>query len=297
MLSAALLFSIGGLFIKMVPWSSLAISGGRGLLSAMVLFVFMKLTKKRVIVNRGTLLGAVCVFATTTLFIVADKLTTAANAILIQYVAPVFIILFMWAFFKERPRRLDVITCVLVLGGIACFFLDGLGGGNMLGNGIALISGVTMAGMYMMNKIPGGDSFSATVMGHFMAGLLGLPFLLQERDFGVQAVGCMLVLGIFQLGLAFVCFCTGIKLTAPVTASLINGLEPILNPILVAIVVKEFISPMSALGGAIVLLSITSYHVLLVRGRPVAEDLEAIMQMQEADALQAVGAQESERDS
>ena len=287
-LAATLLFSIGGVCIKMVPWNPLSISGGRGLLSALVLFIFIRATKKKIVLSKGTFLGAICVFSSTTLFILANKLTTAANAILMQYVAPVFIILFVWLFFKERPKRLDVITCVLVFGGIACFFLDGLGGGGTVGNAFALLSGMMMAGMFLINKIPGGDPFSATFLGHFSAGLLGLPFILRETDFGIQPVGFMLILGVFQLGLAFVCFCTGIKVTPPVTASLINGLEPILNPILVAVFVQEYISPMSALGGVIVLLSVTVYNILLVRQRPAAEDLEVVAAMAEPKSISEI---------
>ena len=151
----------------------------------------------------------------------------------------------------------------------------------MLGNLIALLSGVSLAGVFMLNRIPGGDPFSATVMGHFLAFWVGLPSLLKETDFGTTSVTFILILGVFQMGAAYIFFCIGIRKTAPVTASLLSGIEPIINPLLVAIVVGEMISPISAVGGAMVVGAVTVYNILLLRQRPVAEDLEAVEALRE----------------
>lgn len=231
--------------------------------------------------TRGTILGALCVFGTTNLYIFANKLTTAANAILIQYAAPVFIILITWIVFRERPRKLDIVTGLVVFAGIGCFVLDGLAGGRMLGNLLALLSAITFAGVFLINRIPGGDSFSASIMGQFLAFCVGFPSLLKETEFGSVSVTFALIMGICQMGTGYILFCIGIKKTAPVTASLLSGVEPIVNPLLVAIVVGEMISPISAVGGVIVLGAVTVYNVLLLRQRPVAEDLEAVEALQE----------------
>ena len=154
----------------------------------------------------------------------------------------------------------------------------------MLGNFLALLSGMAYAGVFMVNKLPGGDGLSATCLGHLLGGLIGLPFLVQEFEFAPTPVVWLIILGVLQLGTSYVLFCVGLKTTAPVTASLINGLEPVLNPVLVAIVVGEMITPLSALGGCIVLASVTAYNVLLSRRRPVAEDLEAVEALQQKEA-------------
>ena len=285
-LVSASLFGLGGLCVKMISWDALSINATRCGIACLMLLTYLLLTKQPLKVTKGTLLGAFCVFGTTTLYIFANKLTTAANAILIQYAAPVFIILIMWIVFKERPRKLDIITGLVVIGGIGCFVADGLAGGRMLGNLLALLSAVTFAGIFLVNRIPGGDSFSATIMGQFMAFCVGLPSLLRETDFGTQSVTFMLIMGVCQMGFGYILFCIGIRKTAPVTASLLSGVEPIINPLLVAIVVGEMISPISAVGGVIVLGAVTVYNVLLVKRRPVAEDLEAVEALREELAFQ-----------
>jgi drug/metabolite transporter (DMT)-like permease len=280
-LVSASLFGLGGLCVKMISWDALSINAARCGIASLMLVTYLLLTRQSLKVTRGTILGALCVFGTTNLYIFANKLTTAANAILIQYAAPVFIILITWIAFRERPRRMDIITGLVVFAGIGCFVMDGLAGGRMLGNLLALLSGVTFAGVFMMNRIPGGDSFSSTIIGQFLAFCVGLPSLLGETDFGSTSVTFVLIMGLFQMGTGYLLFCIGIKKTAPVTASLLSGVEPIINPLLVAIVVGEMISPLSAVGGVIVLGAVTVYNVLLVRRRPMAEDLEAVEALRE----------------
>ena len=177
----------------------------------------------------------------------------------------------MWLVFKERPKRLDVITCVAVFGGVACFFLDSLGSGSFLGDALALLSGVCYAGVFMMNKFPGGDPLFATILGQALGALIGFPWLIQETQFTGVALASALALGVFQLGIAYMFFTTGIRYAPPVSACLVAGIEPILNPVLVAVVLGEMISPLSLVGGAIVFLSIMAYNVLSARQEKQAE--------------------------
>ena len=148
---------------------------------------------------------------------------------------------------------------------MACFFLDSLGSGNLVGDFLALLSGVGYAWVFMLNKIPGGDPLSSAALGHGMGALIGLPWLLQETQFDVQAVGAAVALGVFQLGLAYIFFTTGIRYASPISAALITGIEPILNPVLVAIVLGEMITPLALLGGALVFISVMVYNILCVR--------------------------------
>lgn len=248
------------------------ITSGRCLISCCILGSYLLLTRKSLRITKGSLIGAGCVAGTNILYIVSNQLTTAANAILLQYTAPVFVILIMWLVFHDRPKRLDVLACLAVFVGIFFFFVDGVRSGVVLGNLLALLSGGAYAGIFIMNRLSGGDALSSVLLGHLMGALAGLPFLVQEMNFSQKPVLALLMLGVFQMGLAYICFTRGIGRTHPVTAVLVSGIEPILNPVLVAIFLGELISPISAVGGGIVLLSITVYQVLLSRQPSLAQE-------------------------
>ncbi len=262
---AAVCFSIGGLLIKMISWQAMSINGWRCGISMCILLLFAKLSHHKLKLTKGVVLGAMAMCLTVSCYALANKLTTAANTILIQYAAPAFVIVFLWLFFRERPKRLDVIACVFVFCGIACFVLDGLSAGNLTGNLVALVSGVGYAGVFLMNRMPGGDQLFATILGHGLCFVIGLPWAVRETVYTGQAVLCAVLLGVFQLGLAYVFFTTGIRTAPPVSASLVSGIEPVLNPVLVAVVVGETLTGLSVAGGVIVFVSIMVYNVLSAR--------------------------------
>lgn len=264
-LAAATLFSIGGLCIKMVPWSPLAINGARSLISVMVLAVYLKMIKHKIVVNKAVLFGAVCMTGTTTLYCAANKLTTAANAIVLQFTAPIFVILLMWFIKKEKPRRLDVTACLVVFAGILCFFIDGLLVGNMPGNFIAVLSGVCYAGVFMMNSFETSDALSSVFLGHGLSALTGIGFVFGETDFSGQSITGILLLGIFQMAIAYIFMSKGLEQVSAITASLTTAIEPILNPILVAIFWGEVISPVSLLGAAIVVIGVIGYNLIKIK--------------------------------
>lgn len=261
-LMAAVLFSIGGLCIKMVPWSPLAINGARNLISSIMIGIYLKMTHHKIVINPAVLFGAVCMTGVTTLYTIANKLTTAANTIVLQFTAPVFVIFFMWIFFKERPKRVDIIATAAVFAGILCFFIDGLSSGNMLGNIVAVLSGVAYAGVFMMNSFEKSDSLSSIFLGQALSAMTCSWFVFGETDFGVTAVGGILALGIFQVGLAYILMSKGLDEVPAVTASLTTAIEPILNPILVAIFYHEMITSLSFVGAVIVIIAVVGYNVL-----------------------------------
>lgn len=263
--AAALLFSIGGLCVKMIPWQPLSINSFRSILSVGILLTFAKVTRHKLNLTPGVFVGACAMCATTTLYTMANKMTTAANTILLQFTAPMFVILFMWLIFKERPRRLDVIACLFVFGGILCFFLDSLGSGRFLGDLVAVGAGIGYAWVFMLNKLPGGDPLYSCILGQGMGAVIGLPSLVQETQFDGKALFFAVILGVFQLGLAYVFMSTGLKYTTPISASLVTGIEPVLNPILVALVLGETLTGLSIVGGVIVFASVMVYNVLTSR--------------------------------
>lgn len=262
---AAVLYSIGGLCIKVIPWNGLSINSARNIVALVVVGGYIALSRHGLRLNRWIALGALSVCGTNVLYSVANKLTTAANTIVLQFTAPIFVILLGMVFWKKRPEKLDLIACGLVLAGVVCFFVDSLEMGGMLGNVLALLSGLTYAGVFLLNDLPDADPICSVFWGDALSVIIGFPFLLQETEFTALALTSVVILGAFQVGLAYVLMCIGLKTTPAVTASLISGIEPVLNPVLVALFYREQVGPMAMAGAAIVILSVVGYNV--IKGR------------------------------
>ena len=204
----------------------------------------------------------------TTLFAIANKLTTAGNTIILQYTAPIWIIILMFVFFKKKPSRLEVLTILIVLAGILCFFFESLSTGRILGDVLALLSGVFYAGVFMLNQFEKGDALSSMFFGQLACGLTLSPLVLQETDFRIPTLTAVFLLGAVQVGLAYIFFSIGTKYTDPVTASIINALEPILNPLLVAVFYGEKLGRLSLAGAVIVITGILYYNLSKKGSKP-----------------------------
>ena len=262
---AAVLYSIGGLCIKLIPWGGMAINGARTAIALVVIGAYLKTTHHKPRMNLWILVGALSVCGTNILFSIANKLTTAANTIVLQFTAPIFVILFSVLLFGKKPQKLDLLACGLVLGGVLLFFVDSLSAGGMLGNILALLSGVSYAGVFLMNDMPDCDPISSVFWGDVISAVVGLPFLGYETSFSVTTLISLLVLGVFQVGLAYILMVEGLKTTPPVTASLVSGIEPVLKPILVAVFYHEMIGPVALVGAMVVVGSVVLYNVILAR--------------------------------
>lgn len=262
---SAVLYSIGGLCIKLINWNGVAINGARTAIALVVIGIYLAFTKHKLKLNRWVALGALAVCGTNTLYTVANKLTTAANTIVLQFTAPIFVIVLSMLLLRKRPKRLDVMACVLVLGGVLLFFVESLSAGGMLGNALALLSGVTYAGVFMLNDLPDGDPISSVFWGDVLSAAIGLPFVLTQPPLDAKGLTALVILGVFQVALAYILLAEGLKTTPPVTASLVSGVEPVLNPILVAVFYHETIGPLSLMGAVIVVGGVIVYNILLLK--------------------------------
>ena len=262
---ASVCFSTGGLFIKLIPWSPLAINGARNLIGAAVVGIFLLVTRHRIVFSRRVLTGALSTIGVTTLYAVANKLTTAANTIVLQFTAPVFVMLFMAVLYRQLPGKVDMLVCALVMSGVVLFFIDGIQAGNLAGNIVAVLSGVCYAGVFMMNTGKDADALSSCFLGQLTAGVLLTPLCFRETAFSLPVVASVAALGVIQVGCAYILFSIGIRNTPPVTASLITGLEPVLNPLLVAAFYGERVSGLSVAGCVVVVCSILAYNVWLAK--------------------------------
>ena len=123
---------MAGILVKKIPWSSLTINATRSIFAFAVIFLYTRVTKHKCIMSGPVVFGAVCNCAMSTTFVLATKLTSAANAIVLQFTEPIFVILIVWAFYKKKPDRSAVIACAVTFGGILCFFFDKITPGNMI---------------------------------------------------------------------------------------------------------------------------------------------------------------------
>ena len=263
-LATAILWSTGGLLIKFIPGNAVAINGGRSLIA--FLFFCMYRRSIKVKVNRYVLLAAFCLTMTNLLFVIANKMTTAANAIVIQYMAPIYVLIWDCIYRKRAPRKQQCLIVLMAFAGMILFFLDKLEGGQMVGNLVALASGVTFSGVYFVNSLPEANSEDASMIAFFMSFLISIPFLGDMRMMDGTAIAALLALGIFQVGLPYVLFAKGTKLTSPVSASLIGLLEAILNPVWVFLFYGEQPGKYALAGAAIILLAVGLNVVTGVKG-------------------------------
>lgn len=256
LVAAALCWSIGGLLIKAVAWPPLAVAGGRGLIAA----VFLLLTARglRFHFSRAQVVGALAYAACTISFCTATKLTTAANAILLQYTAPVWIALFGAWVLGEPAKRADWLAIGLVLGGMALFFADELDLTAVAGNAVAVLSGVCFAAMTMaLRKQKDTSAMESVILGNVLAFLVGLPWILRAPMLDTVGWAALLTLGIVQLGVSYWLYARAIKHVTALEAVLIPVIEPILNPVWVLLAMGERPSPLALAGGAIVLAAVT----------------------------------------
>ncbi len=261
---AALCWSLGGVLIKNVAWSPLAVAGGRGLIAALFLVVTNR--GLRFHFSRDQILGAVGYAACTVTFCIATKLTTAANAILLQYTAPVWIALFGAWFLGERATRADWLTIAVVLGGMGLFFADSLELDHIRGNVLAVVSGICFAGMTMaLRKQKDTSATESIILGNLLAFLIGLPWILRAPGLSAAGWTSLALLGLVQLGVSYWLYARAIKHVTALEAVLIPVIEPILNPVWVLIALHEKPTPLALGGGALVLGAVTLRAVASVR--------------------------------
>jgi len=252
LLATAVLWSLGGVLIKWVHWNPLAIAGMRSLIGGVVIALIFR--KELKFTGSFEQLGAAAAYAgTVVLFVVANKLTTAANAILLQYTAPIYVALFSPWFLGERARGNDWLSLAVILAGMLLFFGDELSLDGYLGNGVALASGFCFAWLTLFLRRHREESaISALVLGNLLAGLIGLPFMFQSMPDATGWIG-LLLLGVVQLGLPYVMYALALRHIRAVEGILLPMIEPVLNPLWVFLLLGETPGPLALLGGAIIL--------------------------------------------
>ncbi|OJF76974.1 MAG: hypothetical protein BKP49_04360 [Treponema sp. CETP13] len=253
----AFLWSSGGILIKLVSWDAFAISGGRSLIAFLSLLVIVG--KPKFTFSFDQIMASLMYSATMILFVFANKMTTSANAVLLQYTEPVYIILFSTFLLKdEKTSFLDILVIVGVFGGMILFFLDDLSFTTNIGNFIALLSGISFAltaiFLRRQKKARPIDSF---MLSHLITFIVAIPFMIHAGIPSASSFVGIMLLGVFQMGIPSILFAWGIVGVSALSSALITMLEPILNPIWVAIFIDEYPSPRAMVGGAIIICCVT----------------------------------------
>lgn len=194
-------------------------------------------------------------------FVIANKLTTAANAIVLQYAAPIFILLMTAFIFKQKLRKKEIAAVSITTAGIILFFFDQLSPGNILGNIFGILAGVFLALMFVMVGQGGQDDsirMSGILFAHCMTTVIGLPFgIAGTSSFTGMEILWVVILGIFQLGIPYVLYAIASKNCPPLACSLIGMLEPLFNPVWVALFIGEMPGTFALVGGVIIIAVVT----------------------------------------
>jgi drug/metabolite transporter (DMT)-like permease len=255
LLAASILWSTGGLLIKLVNLPPLALAGYRGLFTACFLFLFVKKSAFSFSWNKA--LGALSYAAVTILCVAATKHTTAASAILLQYTSPIYIAILGGLLLKEKSTLRDWMMIFFVLSGMVLFFLDDIGSSNLTGNLMGALSGVAMAfNTIFMRREKEADPVQNVFWGSILTVIITSPFMSANIP-GRESWTGLALLGIFQLGLAYLLYSMAIKNIPALQATLICLVEPLLNPLWVYLTIGELPGGLSILGGIIILAFVT----------------------------------------
>lgn len=261
---ASLAWSFAGVLSKWAPWSAYSIIGARAIFAALV----FGLVRGSFIpsLTRGNLIGGFAVAVTSILFILANKLTSAANAIVLQYAMPVVVILGYWVFRGQRPGRLDITAGLFVMLGVVLCFMGGFGRGALLGDSLALLSAFTFALVFFAARMKDADPLDYTYLGSLLSSLflLYLPFD-SKLTLSFPAILAVLLMGAC-LTLGYLLFTAGMRARVhPVTASILANVEPVMNPVWAFLFLGENPGIYSLLGAALVLASVSLYSLFKAR--------------------------------
>ena len=276
-LAAAIIWSTGGLFIKWTSLSGLELSFGRSLLAAITVAIFTR--REGFGINRVTVLASLLYAALLLLFVLATKETTAANAIFLQYTAPIYVLILEPLLYQEKFRRRDLLTVIACVIGMSLFFVGKLRPQDVTGNLLALGSGLCFAFYFLLLRHPSSrkvNRASSVIYGNLLVVLIcapaGLEALPNLNRFDALAV---VYLGVVQIGVAYTLFTLGMAAgIRSLDAGIVGYIEPVLNPIWVFLVLGERPSKWALVGGAIIISAVVVHTTLKAKeGRRLITEL------------------------
>lgn len=276
-LAAAIIWSTGGLFIKWTSLSGLELSFGRSLLAAFTVAIFTR--REGFGINRVTAVASLLYAALLLLFVLATKETTAANAIFLQYTAPLYVLILEPLFYKEKFRRRDLLTVIACVVGMSLFFVGKLRPQDVTGNLLALASGLCFAFYFLLLRHSSSrdvNRASSVIYGNLLVVLIAAPAGLATLPrLGLHDGLAVLYLGVVQIGVAYTLFTLGMSRgIRSLDAGIVGYIEPVLNPIWVFLVLGERPSKWALVGGAIIISAVVVHTTLKAKeGRRLITEL------------------------
>ena len=249
---AALMWSVGGLFIKLVELSPLAITGTRSLAAAGVFLIYLQ--KVKLHWNKYFIIGVISYASMMVLYVTSIRLTTAANAIFLEFTAPVYVVVLSYFILNERVTLFDILSIIIIFCGMGLFFFDELTFEGFWGNILAAIAGVCLGIVTVMLRKEKDSAFDMVFFGNLLTAILCLPFMFSGFNETV-AVDWLIIfgLGVVQLGLPYILYTLALRYVNAIDAILVSMIEPILNPIWVFLFIGERIGEWAVYGGVLVL--------------------------------------------
>ncbi|MCX7026035.1 MAG: EamA family transporter [Spirochaetes bacterium] len=266
MAGCAFLWSTAGIFIKLIDWQPFAIAGARSAIAALFLWAVIK--RPRFTFSFDQVSTALAYAATMILFVFANKHTTSANAILLQYGAPVYVAILGSLMLKEKPRPEHWLALVAVCFGMVLFFMDSLGGGNFLGDAVAALAGVTFAlNIVMLRKQKDGSPLDSLLLGHICAAIIAsiISLFMPAPVLTAQSLLAVSALGVVQIGLAAILFSYGIKRITALESILTAVIEPLFNPLWVFLATGEAPGLRAVSGGFVIIGAVMISSIVSVR--------------------------------
>lgn len=260
----ALLWGLAGVCVKSITWSSFSLMAVRSVISLLMLSAVKKSFKAKL--SKANILGAVAMSATGILYIEAIKLTTAGTAIVLQYIAPILVFLYAVIFQKRKAKLSEAVITLAVFGGCVLSFADSLDPTRIVGNILGLLSGITFAAQIIIMNNENSDSDDCLYLSNIISFAICFPLMFFDKNlsFDLKNIVWVLILGIFQYGLANILFSRGIKRVDKIEGSLLLTIEPIFNPIPVAVFCGEKMGKLAICGFAVVVFFVTLYGLLPV---------------------------------
>ena len=264
----SVLWSLGGVLLKQVDWHPMAKAGARSAIAAVVIWLWMR--RPKFSWSRNQLLGAAAYVGTVTTFVIAIDLTSAANAVFLQYTAPAYVALLGAWMLGERTQPRDWLCIVLAVAGIGMLCRDGIVSHSIPGIAAGLASGFSMALMVIfLRREKDGSPVAALLLGNIATAAIGLPFGFAGKMPGAGEWGILLVLGVLQLGVPYILYGLAIRHVKAIEGILLPMLEPVLNPLWVFLFLGEKPGAWTIAGAVLVLGAMCTRGMLGMRaGRP-----------------------------
>lgn len=268
---APIFWSTAGFLIKFVNWNPVAIAGTRSGISAITIFIYILFFRKDI--NPTNIfskdypkwLGAFIYAGTVIVFVIANKMTAAANVIFLQYSAPIWVGIFSGLFLNEKISKFDWKIILIVFSGIGLFFFDSLEYGQTIGNILSIISGILLAGVIiMMKKQVKSHTIEMVLLGNIITFIISIPFVFQSMPDLKSIIG-LILLGVFQLGFAYIFFSEAVPHVTAIEAILIPAIEPLLSPLWVFLLLGEKPGFFAIIGGIIVLFGVVYRSIVITK--------------------------------